>query len=372
MEQLVQSAASTKLIFTTDGAAQKGLFSTMHQAAALTARGQAAHWAVIVVGMMAIAVGLALSINAISGAAVPYVDFEITSVAAGVAAGILATTLLQSSTLSSMLIVTAASTGVITPQVAIAAVLGANLGTTFTPCVTAFLFLRSREEFRIAQEVAAQHFWFNALGVLTVLPLELAFHPLETITANVELGNLTRLPTPATVGTFAWWKIALGLALLFAGMHWVKRRSELLIRGVGHPFLDRTNGTGDAIGLLTGVAMTTAMRHSSAAVVTVQSMAASRSISTMHRLCVILGANIATTLGAVFAALSLGSLEALQVAMVHLLFNLFGTLIVLLVPPARNLIDSLARGTAAVASYSYVLTAIGIAVFWLGIPMLVL
>lgn len=344
----------------------------MHQAAALTARGQAAHWGFIIAGMIAIAGGLALSINAISGAAIQHVHLELTSVMAGLAAGIFATTLLQSSTLSSMLIVTAASTGVITPEVAIATVLGANLGTTFTPCVASFFFLRSREEFRITQEVAAQHFWFNALGVLTVLPLELAFHPLEKITANIELGNISKLPVSMDVGTFAWWKLALGLVLLAAGMHWVKRRSALLIRGVGHPFLDRTNGTGDAIGLLTGVAMTAAMRHSSATVVTVQSMAASRSISRTHRMCVILGANIATTLSAVLAALVLNSPVALQVAMVHLLFNLFGTLIVLLVPPARNLIDFLARGTAAVAAYSYVLTAIGIAVFWLGIPLLVL
>lgn len=63
-----------------------------------------------------------------------------------------------------------------------------------------------------------------------------------------------------------------------------------------------------------------------------------------------------TTLTSLLVALALpGSMGsfALQAAVVHVLFNVSGTLLVLLIPPFRNLIITLAQKTSQLAGRSY-------------------
>jgi sodium-dependent phosphate cotransporter len=56
------------------------------------------------------------------------------------------------------------------------------------------------------------------------------------------------------------------------------------------------------------------------------------------------GANLGTTVTALIAALSTGSVAAVTVACSHMLFNLTGTLLVYVPPPIRAIPLALARG----------------------------
>ncbi|MCQ9352519.1 hypothetical protein NQ015_05795 [Corynebacterium sp. 153RC1] len=292
---------------------------------ALTRFGQLA---VMGVGCFTIAMGIFLITHSF---ALPEVD-------EGFALGVLATAVMQSSMVVSMLLVTSN----IDPEVAVAGILGANLGTTMTPLVAAHFLPKDKG----AMEVASLHFWFNALGLLTLGPIELLFHPLEKLTISLR----TDFAPPLLAGEFEWWKLLLGITLIAGGMRWVRR------------FAISTQG--DTSGLVAGVLVTLVMRHSSATVITTAAMNAS------NRLTIILGANIATTLSAVLLALNMG--VGMQVAFTHLLFNLLGVMLVLLFPPIRSLLEGLATRTAKLAVKSPPVTLLVIALVWLALPAAVI
>ena len=82
-----------------------------------------------------------------------------------IAFGFLITTLFQSSSVTTGLVVVMASNGLITPTMAIPILLGANLGTTTTTLLVATRMNTS------AKRAAVAHFLFNFLGVLMFLPI---------------------------------------------------------------------------------------------------------------------------------------------------------------------------------------------------------
>jgi len=82
-----------------------------------------------------------------------------------IAFGFLITTIFQSSSVTTGLVVVMASNGLITPTMAIPILLGANLGTTTTSLLVATRMNTS------AKRAAVAHFLFNFLGVLLFLPL---------------------------------------------------------------------------------------------------------------------------------------------------------------------------------------------------------
>ena len=79
--------------------------------------------------------------------------------------GFLLTTIFQSSSVTTGLVVVMSQNGLITPTMAIPILLGANLGTTTTALLVATRMNTS------AKRVAVAHFLFNFLGVLLFLPI---------------------------------------------------------------------------------------------------------------------------------------------------------------------------------------------------------
>jgi len=95
---------------------------------------------------------------------------------AGLMIGILATTLVQSSSVTTAMIVglVAAPENPIPVANAVPMIMGANIGTTVTNTIAALAHMGRKEEFRRAFAVATVHDFFNYLSVLVLLPLELA------------------------------------------------------------------------------------------------------------------------------------------------------------------------------------------------------
>jgi len=108
----------------------------------------------------------------------------------GLMVGILATTLVQSSSVTTAMIVgfVAAPDNPLPIVNAVPMIMGANIGTTVTNTIAALAHMGRKEEFRRAFAVATCHDFFNYLAVFILLPLELLTGVLQkTATALVSL-----------------------------------------------------------------------------------------------------------------------------------------------------------------------------------------
>ena len=93
--------------------------------------------------------------------------------------GILATTLFQSSSTTTSLIVGMVSGGALTISGAVPMIMGANIGTTVTNTIISIGYVNRDNEFRRAFSAATVHDFFNLLAVIILFPLEVAFGFLE-------------------------------------------------------------------------------------------------------------------------------------------------------------------------------------------------
>jgi sodium-dependent phosphate cotransporter len=91
---------------------------------------------------------------------------------AGLMVGILATVLLQSSSTTTSIVVTAVGSGVLTVQHAVPMIFGANIGTSVTSTLVSMGFAGNREQYRRAFSGATLHDLFNYMNVLLFLSLE--------------------------------------------------------------------------------------------------------------------------------------------------------------------------------------------------------
>ncbi|MEM1117985.1 MAG: Na/Pi symporter, partial [Bacteroidota bacterium] len=85
--------------------------------------------------------------------------------------GILVTSLVQSSSTTTALVVTLVATGTLSLTNAIPVIMGANIGTTVTNTIVSMGHITRPEEFRRAMAGATVHDFFNWLSVLILLPL---------------------------------------------------------------------------------------------------------------------------------------------------------------------------------------------------------
>ncbi|MEZ5392963.1 MAG: Na/Pi symporter [Bryobacterales bacterium] len=89
--------------------------------------------------------------------------------------GLLATTLVQSSSVTTSMIVglVAAPENPLPVATAIPMIMGSNIGTTVTNTIVSLAHIGRKDEFRRAFSVATCHDFFNYMTVLILLPLEL-------------------------------------------------------------------------------------------------------------------------------------------------------------------------------------------------------
>src|SRR5690606_15224988 len=92
----------------------------------------------------------------------------------GLCAGLLATALVQSSSVTTATIVGMVGAGTLPFPLAVPMIMGANIGTTITSTLAALGSIRRAAEFRKAFAAATMHDFFNLISVAILLPLELA------------------------------------------------------------------------------------------------------------------------------------------------------------------------------------------------------
>ena len=319
----------------------------------------------------------------------------------GLVVGILATTLVQSSSVTTSMIVglVAAPESPLPLANAVPMIMGANIGTTVTATVVSLAHMGRREEFERAFPVAVCHDVFNYVTVLVLLPVELFTGFLrrsaEWLGTLVEgssgfdydspfatalsatLGPIEQLaawlfPAPQAQGialiAFAGGLIFTSLFLLVKVMRsLVRTRVELLVTSV--------LGSSAVLSMLVGVAVTVMVQSSSITTSLLVPLGAAGLLRLEQALPITIGANIGTTVTALLAALAVSGPNAifgLEIAFVHLLFNVTGTLIIYPLKITRSVPLRGTRYLTTLALRSRKLTLLWVAALFYGVPALLL
>lgn len=225
----------------------------------------------------------------------------------GVLMGVAVTAVIQSSSATTVMLVSFVNAGLMTLRQAIGVIMGANIGTTVTAQLIAF---------------------------------NLSDYALPAIGLGFIVFMMARRRGPKSVG-----QIILGFGLLFLGLSVMTsavaplRESPVFIHAM------QTFGRTPILGVLLGLGMTLIIQSSSATVGMLMAVAlASPDVVTIHvAIPILLGDNIGTCITAILAAAG-ANRTAKRTAVVHFLFNFFGTVIfMVLLKPYTWLVVAVTR-----------------------------
>ena len=319
----------------------------------------------------------------------------------GLMIGLLATTLMQSSSVTTSMVVAlvAAPENPLPLANAVPMIMGANIGTTVTATVVSLAHMGRADEFRRAFPVAICHDLFNYLAVLVLLPLELMTGYLQraavTIGSLVEgTGGVTyQSPIRAalnagfapieTVATFlfqvqAAQAVFLLLSsgfLIFVALYLLVRTMRTAAHGRVEVMVTGLLGSSALLAMLIGVVVTVMVQSSSITTSLLVPLAAAGVLRLEQAFPVTLGANVGTTVTAFLAALAVSGPNAtagLEIALVHLFFNFSGILIVYPVAGVRRVPLRAAEALTALALRSRRMVVVWVLALFYGIPTIVL
>ena len=276
----------------------------------------------------------------------------------GVFIGILVTSLLQSSSATTSMLVGLVAGGVMPVATAIPVVMGANIGTTVTSTLVAMGHVTNPAQFKRAIGCATMHDFFNMLSVIVLLPIEVSTHILERMATALagRFDTVTHFSAPQSplkmamkplVGAVQalcaklpgyWAPIAMAiigaLGLFLCLWLLTKTLKSLMlgkVEGVFGKYLDRHG----PVGILVGAGATAAVQSSSVTTSFFVPLSAAGILKNKQIYPMVLGANLGTTVTALLAALGAGKVAGLTLAFTHLLFNACGLLIFYPFPKLR-------------------------------------
>jgi sodium-dependent phosphate cotransporter len=319
----------------------------------------------------------------------------------GLIVGLFATTVMQSSSVTtSMVVALVAAPDTPLPLAnAVPMIMGANIGTTVTSVLVSLGHIGRPEEFRRAFPVALCHDLFNYFAVLVLLPLELATGFLRrTATALAALvedvGGVTyRSPIRSvldvgygpvealTEAVFAarpgqaLFLIVLSGAMIFLALFLLVRLMRAAAHGRIEAMVTSLLDSHALVGMVIGVVVTVMVQSSSLTTSLLVPLAAAGLLRLEQAFPVTLGANMGTTVTAFMAALAVSGPNAaagLEIALVHLLFNVTGIVLVYPVPAIRAIPLRLAVALTGLGLRSRRTLIVGVVGAFYGVPALIL
>ena len=210
--------------------------------------------------------------------------------------GIVVTAMVQSSTATTLMIVSFVNAGLLALGSAIAVIMGANIGTT----VTAWIFALS--------------FGAGSWSIATIaIPLMFFAFVFMSIKKYSNLGEFL-----------------MGFALLFLGLSTLKETSTVLLDNDGvRTFLASLSGHGAwsiFLFMVAGAVITLMLQSSATATAITMVLVAQGYIPFTMATAMVLGSNLGTTVTSNIAA-SVANISAKRTARAHFLFNLFGVIL---------------------------------------------
>jgi len=300
----------------------------------------------------------------------------------GLFIGILATSIIQSSSTTTSMVVAFVAAGALSIRGAIPIIMGANIGTTVTNTLVALGHITRKEEFKRALSGSTIHDFFNILTVVILFPLEMATHYLEkagTFLSSVfiDVGGIKfTSPVKVIVSPAIHFVdtllqnilhisgnplniaiLFIAVVLLFAALyHMVKIMRSLIIEKADIVF-SRVIRKNAILAMFMGMLFTAIVQSSSITTSILVPLVAAGVLEIEHSFPIVLGANVGTTVTAILASLT-GNIAGITVAFVHLVFNITGILIIYPLKGLRRIPIRLARFVAEKCAERKVLSII--------------
>ncbi len=284
--------------------------------------------------------------------------------------GILVTTIVQSSSCTTSILVAMCASGTMPVSMAIPAVMGANIGTTVTNMVVSFGHATRKDEFRRAISVASVHDFFNVLAAVILLPIEIFFHPLEKIAGRmtssfVGVGGLNfTSPLKYVIDPVRNWlihvfsifipkdmlgifAIILAFILLFSSLKVIVDSMRRFASEKADTLVNKYLFKAAPVAFLLGLGLTAFVQSSSITTSLIIPFAGAGILTVEKAFPYTLGTNAGTTVTAILASLATGSPAGVMIAFVHLMFNITGICIVY---PMRKIPITLSKKLAKIAA----------------------
>jgi sodium-dependent phosphate cotransporter len=317
----------------------------------------------------------------------------------GLMVGILATTLVQSSSVSTALIVglVAAPANPLPVINAVPMIMGANIGTTVTNTIVSMAHMGRDDEFQRAFAVATCHDFFNFMAVAALLPLELMTGFLSKSAAFLagQLGGVggVEYSSPLKGALKAAIKpikdalalvadsdkaagillIVLSGVLIYVALMLLIRVMRTAVHSRVEAIVSRGLEKAPLIGIIVGIVVTVMVQSSSITTSLLVPLAGAGLLTLAQAFPITVGANIGTTVTALLAALAAtgpNAILGLTIALVHFLFNVTATLLVFPIAKIRNLPLRGAESLAALAVRSKRWALLYVVILFYGLPAL--
>ncbi len=220
----------------------------------------------------------------------------------GLLLGIGITAAIQSSSAVTVMLVGLVNSGIMTLLQSISVIMGSNIGTSMTAWILTLVGVESDNFFVALLKPENFSLVFAFVGIIMIMA--------------------SKSSKKKDIGT-----IFIGFAVLMYGMK--------LMSGAVEPLADMPQFTGiltafknPFLGVLAGLVITAVIQSSSASVGILQAISMTGSLSYGAAIPIIMGQNIGTCVTALISSLGVGK-SAKRVAVVHMTFNIFGTIVCL-------------------------------------------
>ena len=283
--------------------------------------------------------------------------------------GVFATVLFQSSSTTTSLIVGMVSSGALGLAGAVPMIMGANIGTTVTNTIVSIGHINRGNEFRRAFAASTVHDIFNVMAVLILFPLEMAFHGIQRsaewvsslMFGKIQDVEILQAKSPIKIAIKSGAKIVEGVTFdndvfyLILSVFITFAMLYALVKILRSLVLEKVEGFFDqyifktavrAIGF--GILLTIMVQSSSITTSVVVPLAGAGVLTLRQIFPFTIGANIGTTVTALLAAIT-GTVAALIAAIAHLLFNIFGIIVIYCNPYLREIP---LKGAELIAEYA--------------------
>jgi sodium-dependent phosphate cotransporter len=233
-----------------------------------------------------------------------------------------------------------------------------------------------------------------------LFPLELIWHPLERISGaltNALYGtgwlpdparfNFVRVATRPVVDGVAkatshlsstlgpLFTIVIGVALILAAVHFLGKLLKLLMVGRARDILTKAVGRNAYLGMVSDMGVTVLTQSSTITNSVLVPFAGAGILTPAQIYPVTVGANLGTTFTVVFAAFAVVGQDAkigLQAAFVHLLYNVFAIIVIYVIPVLRPVPLFCAETLARIAAERKWVVAVYLITVFIVLPALVI
>ena len=315
----------------------------------------------------------------------------------GLFIGILATSIIQSSSTTTSLVVGMVAAGTFGDdfRIAVAAavpyIMGANIGTSITNLIVSLGYIVNKNEFRRAFSASIVHDFFNVMSVLIIFPMEMAFglisksaswlaellvgsesfsfnSPIKLIT-DPAVAWVKELFKQQEIINYNWLLLIVAFLLLFLSLRYLSKLIRSLVIHKLEAFFDSHIFKTAGRAMLFGVFITILVQSSSITTSLVVPLAGAGILRLEQIFPYTLGANIGTTITALLASLVSGTIAPLAVAFSHMIFNIFGIAIIWPIERVRNIPIITAKWFTEIAIQNKIYPIIYILVVFFIVPL---